>query len=126
MNDEDFANSNYPFFLTGACIGYLLFCSLVFTPLDDLVMLWPYFLMVFTEPLHGLSGGDMVSILIGDATGLIAIVAMFGCLGRRRSIRDLNPGLGLLIGLVTWPVPLVLIQVIAWFVAGLLGWPTGI
>ena len=122
---EATATRNRPWLLIGACLSYLAFCLTLFTPAHNLAMLWPYFFMVATGPLHGLSEGDFVSIAIGDAFGLIAIIGVFAPLSRSSWLR-IHPGISAVVGALSWPILIVAIQILTWFVARLLGWPVGI
>jgi len=108
----------------GASLGYLLFCALIFTPYRQITMFWPYMFMVVTAPVHRLSEGDPIAVLIGDSFGLVVLAVVYlplsGLFVNRTSLTTVA------IGLLTWPIPLVLLQVVTFFAARLLGWPTGI
>jgi hypothetical protein len=109
----------------GACLGYLLFCAVIFTPYGQITMLWPYMFMLVTTPVHGLSAGDPIAFLVGDAFGLVVLAVVYLPLSRL-FVNRTSLITTVAIGFLTWPIPLTLLQVVTFFAARLLGWPTGI
>lgn len=97
-------------------ISYLTFCSVVFTPLDDLVIYWPYPLFIATQSFTGLSSASAFDYIVADALGLCVVVLT--CLAIRRYVGKGRPSwlLAIGVGVWVWIIPLAALQALTWLV----------
>jgi len=93
---------------------YLGFCSLIFTPLDDLVLYWPYPLLIATQSFTGLSTAAAFDYLAADALGLCVVLCSSIILQRVVGPgRPSWPGT-LVLGAISWIVSLAVLQLVVW------------
>ena len=97
-------------------LAYVLFCSLVLTPLDDTVILWPYPLLVATQGVTGLSTADPFDYIAADGIGLVIVSVFLHLIQRRMGRYRPSWGLAVAVGAWIWMIPLILLQTAAWLV----------
>lgn len=117
-----------------ACLGWCALAPLshalpksVFGELPDLLMmtafLWPYPLLLALQRI--LPPDSWTAFLAADLAGL-ALVGWFARFVDRRWGAAWTRSRSTLVGLFSWPLPLVAVELLAWGAALALGWPVGV
>ena len=86
--------------------------------------LWPYPLLLAIQTI--VNPDPLVNWLIADLLGFLIVLGVALLLERALGPRAQRRWVAISLGLISWPIALVLFEVIVWVLATfVLGWPTG-
>lgn len=124
MSDEMSILIRRPILVYGS-LAYLLFAVLVWTPLGDLILLWPFFFLLALQEWVDVSPASPSAASFVNVLGFALVypwLAFLDRLARRHAIRH---GKKVLMAIVVWYVPLLSLQLTMYVLVGWLGYPVG-